>query len=79
MAKISYREKKEIQAQLIQDIRDFAPIFNRPPTVAEVTNWAEDLYNLPHPAKSTIANLINESIKVQGPESKRTSDPGHRT
>ena len=79
MAKISELEKKQINAGLIQDIKDFAPIFNRSPTVAEVTNWAEDFYFFKHPAKSTITNLINESIKVQGPKSKRISDPGHRT
>ena len=63
MAKISYLEKKEIQAQLIKDIRDFVPIFNRPPTVAEVTNWAEDFYFLKHPRKSTITSLIHKAIE----------------
>ena len=78
MAKISELEKKQINAGLIQDIKDFVPIFNRSPTLAEVLVWAEDIYDLHHPAKSTITSLINESIKIQGPKSKRTSDPGHR-
>jgi len=70
MAKISYLEKKQINAGLIQDIKDFVLIFNRPPTVAEVTDWAEDIYDLKHPAKSTIADLIEKANSTNSTNSK---------
>jgi len=70
MAKISELEKKQINSGLIQDIKDFVPIFNRPPTVAEVTNWAEDFYFLKHPAKSTIADLIKKANSRNSTNSK---------
>ena len=70
MAKISELEKKQIQAQLIKDIRDFVPIFNRPPTVAEVLDWAQDFYNLHHPAKFTIADLIKKANSTNSTNSK---------
>ena len=63
MAKISYLEKKQMTAGLIQDIKDFVPIFNRSPTLAEVTDWAEDFYFLKHPRKSTITSLIHKAIE----------------
>jgi len=70
MAKISELEKKQINAGLIQDIKDFVPIFNRPPTVAEVLVWAEDIYDLHHPAKSTIADLIEKANSTNSTNSK---------
>ena len=70
MAKISELEKKQMTAGLIQDIKDFVPIFNRSPTVAEVTNWAEDFYFFKHPAKSTIADLIEKANSTNSTNSK---------
>ena len=70
MAKISELEKKQINSGLIQDIKDFVPIFNRSPTVAEVLVWAEDLYFLKHPAKSTIADLIEKANSTNSTNSK---------
>jgi len=70
MAKISYLEKKQINAGLIQDIKDFVPIFNRSPTVAEVLVWAEDIYDLHHPTKSTIADLIEKANLTNSTNSK---------
>ena len=70
MAKISELEKKQINSGLIQDIKDFVPIFNRSPTVAEVLVWAEDIYDLHHPAKSTITDLIKKANSINSTNSK---------
>ena len=76
MAKISYLEKKQINAGLIQDIKDFVPIFNRPPTVAEVLVWAEDIYDLHHPAKSTITSLIKKANSTNSTNSTNSKGRG---